>query len=140
MASPNAAADRYGNRRPLSPRSRLLLALAGVGVLVALTLAFFLWQRASGDQVDWTVIGYDVRSDSQVVVDFTVSKPDGTAVSCRVVAQDRTMTVVGSRDVDLPAAGSQVRRSVIVPTRSLAVLGTIDSCVRRRGSPAPGEG
>ena len=134
MATPaSASADRYGRRPPLSPRRRLLLALAGVGVLVGLTLAFFLWQRASGDQVDWTLLGYSVRSDSQVLVDFTVSKPAGTAVSCRVVAQDSTMTVVGSLDVDLPAAGAQVRRSVVVPTRARAVVGTVDTCVARKG-------
>ena len=136
MASPAAGDEawrqRYGRRPPLPARRRVLLGLLGVAVLVGLVAVMFVWTKA-GSRLQWSVIGYDVRSDSQVAVDFSVAKPDGLAVTCRVVAQDRTTAVVGSVDVPLPAAGRDVRRSVLVPTRSRAVLGTVDSC-----APTPG--
>ena len=134
MATPSVPPpDRYGRRPAMSPRHRAVLAALGVGVLVALTVAMFVWTRVAGSKVDWTVIGYDVPSDSQLVVDFVVTKPDGTAVTCRVVGKDRSMAVVGSLDVDLPAAGSAARSSVRVPTRGRAVVGTVDSCAPRSG-------
>jgi hypothetical protein len=136
MASPavgdDAWRDRYGRRPPMSPRRRTLLALLGVAVLVAVVVVMFVWTKA-GSRIQWSVIGYDVRSDVQVVVDFSVAKPAGQAVTCRVVAKDRSTAVVGSVDVPLPAAGGDVRRSVLVPTRSRAVLGTVDSCAATPG-------
>jgi hypothetical protein len=54
---------------------------------------------------------------------------DGAVVGCRVIAQERSGSVVGSQDVTLPAAGSQVSRTITLRTRGRAVLGTVDSCV-----------
>jgi uncharacterized protein DUF4307 len=136
MASPAVGDDawrrRYGRRAPMSARRRTLLGLLGVAVLVGLVVAMYVWTKA-GSRIQWSVIGYDVRSDTQVAVDFTVAKPAGQPVTCRVVAKDLATVVVGSVDVPVPAAGGDVRRSVLVPTRSRAVLGTVDSC-----APTPG--
>jgi len=120
--------DRYG-RRPQASRNRItLLAVVGVAVLFAATTIVFAWSR-SGAQVSVSVGAYTVISDARTSVTFSVDKPDGTPVSCRVIAQDRSGTVVGSQDVTLPAAGTQVSRTVELRTRGRAVVGKVDSCV-----------
>jgi uncharacterized protein (DUF58 family) len=120
--------DRYG-RRPQSTRNRVtLLVIVGIAALVAATTLVFAWSR-SGAQVSVVVGAYDVVSDEQTSVTFSVTKPDGAQVSCRVVAQDRGGGVVGSSDVTLPAAGRQASRTVTLRTRGRAVIGTVDSCV-----------
>jgi Domain of unknown function (DUF4307) len=129
LSDPSPLDERYGRRPPASQRRRLVLAMVGVGLLVAATAALFVWIRVAGSGVSFTVGGYDVRSDSQVTVTFTVAKPDGTAVSCRVTAQDRVRDVVGSQDVTLPAAGSELTRTTTLRTRGRAVVATVDSCV-----------
>jgi hypothetical protein len=129
LSDPSPLDERYGRRPSASRQRRLVLALVGVGVLVAATAALFVWIRVAGSGVSFTVGGYDVRSDSQVTVTFTVAKPDGTAVTCRVTAQDGATDVVGSQDVTLPAAGSELTRTTTLRTRGRAVIGTVDSCV-----------
>jgi uncharacterized protein (DUF58 family) len=101
----------------------------GVAMLVVVVLAVFAWSRSGPPTATFTVTGYEVRSDDQVRVDFTVDKPDGTGATCRVQAQDRSGAVVGSVDVAVPAPGSTVARSVTLPTRGRAVVGTVSSCV-----------
>jgi uncharacterized protein (DUF58 family) len=124
----SAMDDRYG-RRPQASRNRItLLAVVGVAALFAATTLVFAWSR-SGTQVSVSVGAYSVVSDDRTTVTFSVTKPAGTPVSCRVVAQDRSGSVVGSQDVTLPAAGSQVSRTVDLRTRGRAVVGTVDSCV-----------
>jgi uncharacterized protein (DUF58 family) len=120
--------DRYG-RRPQASRNRVaLLVIVGIAALVAATTIVFAWSR-SGTQVSVSVGAYSVVSASETTVTFSVTKPDGTAVSCRVIAQDRSGTVVGSQDVTIPAAGQQASRTVTLRTRGRAVVGTVDSCV-----------
>ncbi len=120
--------DRYG-RRPQASRNRVaLLVVVGIAALFAATTLVFAWSR-SGTQVSVSVGAYSVVSDDETTVTFSVTKPDGTAVGCRVIAKDRSGAVVGSQDVTLPAAGHQVSRTVSLRTRGRAVVGTVDSCV-----------
>ncbi len=133
MTDPGRLDERYGRRAPARRGRTVALAVAGVVLLVGATLAVFLWSRAARPPIDFTVSGYQVLGDDSTRVDFTVDKPDGTAVSCRVVAQDRSADVVGSQDVALPAAGRQVTRSVTVRTRGRAVVGTVVSCAAVHG-------
>ncbi len=120
--------DRYG-RRPQATRNRVtLLVIIGIAALVAATTLVFAWSR-SGPQVSVVVGAYHVDSDAQISVTFSVTKPDGTPVSCRVIAQNRAGDVVGSSDLTLPAAGRQLSRTVTLRTRGRAVVGTVDSCV-----------
>ena len=120
--------DRYG-RRPQATRNRVtLLVIVGIAALVAATTLVFAWSH-SGPQVSVVVGAYHADSDQQTTVTFDVTKPDGAVVSCRVVAQDIIGAVVGSQDVTLPAAGTQVSRTVKLRTRGLAKIGTVDTCV-----------
>jgi uncharacterized protein (DUF58 family) len=120
--------DRYG-RRPQASRNRvMLLAVVGVGALFAATTLIFAWSR-SGPQVRVSVGAYKVVSAQETTVTFSVTKPEGTPVTCRVIARDRSGAVVGTQDVTLPAAGQEVSRTVSLRTRGKAVVGTVDSCV-----------
>jgi len=103
------------------------MVAAGLLVLVGLVTAVFLWSHA-GRGLSATVTSYKALPGSAGLVGFTVYKQDGQRVSCRVVAQDQYTDVVGSVDVTVPAAGSQVSLTVTVPTRGHAVNFVVDSC------------
>ena len=126
VTEPSALDARYG-RRPTSPRRVRLLAALGVAVLVALVAVLYVWSQA-GRGLQVTVSGYTVVSDAETTVSISVIKGEGQRVSCRVVAENRYTDVVGSLDVELPAEGTQVSRTVTLPTRERAVVGAIDSC------------
>jgi MFS family permease len=119
--------DRYGRRSQASRNRVTILAVVGVAALVAVTAVVFAWNR-SGPQLQVSVGGYRVVSDDQTSVTFSVSKDDGVAAVCRVIAQDRSGLVVGSSDQQIPATGTQVSRTVTLRTRGRAVVGTVDSC------------
>jgi Domain of unknown function (DUF4307) len=108
-----------------------ILAVLGVAALVTVTALVFAWNR-SGPQLRVTVGGYDVVSDQETTVTFSVTKDAGAAV-CRVIAQDRSGLVVGSLDEPIPAGETQVDRTVTLRTRGRAVVGTVDSCAFVRG-------
>jgi hypothetical protein len=117
---------RYG-RRPPNPRRVRLLVAAGLAVLLALAIVLYAWSR-SGSGLVWTVTGYHADSSTQTTVSFSVSKGADQRISCRIIAKDRYTDVVGSIDVTLAEKGTRVARTVHLPTRGLAVIGTVDSC------------
>jgi uncharacterized protein (DUF58 family) len=106
--------------------------VVGVTALVAATVLVFAWNR-SGPQLQVSVGGYRVVSDDETTVTFSVTKDDGVAAVCRVIAQDRSGLVVGSSDERIPAAGTEASRTVSLRTRGRAVVGTVDSCAVVRG-------
>ena len=127
-SSPTSPLDeRYGRRAQASRNRVTLLAVVGVAALVAATTVVFAWNR-SGPQLQVSVGAYQVVSDDQTTVTFSVRKDAGVAAVCRVVAQDRSGTVVGSLDEPIPAGQDQVSRTVTLRTRGRAVVGTVDSC------------
>jgi len=119
-------AERYG-RRP-HPRAGRRLSIVGVIVLVLGVGAVFWWSQSGGGRIQPTVTGYNVTSDTSITVSFTVTKPAGRAVTCRVVGEDRSTAVVGSLDVPIPAGPAEVTRTVTLPTLRRAVTGLISSC------------
>jgi MFS family permease len=124
--------DRYGRRAQAARNRATILAVVGVAALVAVTALVFAWNR-SGPQLRVSVGGYHVISDDQTSVTFSVSKDEGVAAVCRVIAQDRSGLVVGSSDEQIPATGTEVSRTVTLRTRGRAVVGTVDSCAVVRG-------
>jgi Domain of unknown function (DUF4307) len=82
------------------------------------------------------VTGYLVESDSSVVVDYDLHRPQGVAVVCRVSALDASKSRVGTVEDDVPADGpTSVHREVRVRTSVRAVTGVVDACTRVTVSP-----
>ena len=115
------------------PRTRTGLgrwaAVAAVTLAVA-GVAWYGWSTTSG-RVLPEVAGFEVVSDTEIVVGYTVSRPVGTAVTCEVAALDARKARVGVVEDAVPADGpAVVRREVTVRTSSRAVTGVVQSCVR----------
>ncbi|MGE9808202.1 MULTISPECIES: DUF4307 domain-containing protein [unclassified Janibacter] len=101
-------------------------------VLVALAVAYTVWAglAATRDHIVWTDLSYDVVDEQTVTVAFDVTRPEGTALTCTVRAQDQGFGTVGTLEVDIPAAGARtVHREVTVRTSSRAVTGHVKTCV-----------
>jgi hypothetical protein len=58
-----------------------------------------------------------------------VTKPDGRAARCTVVAQDIDARIVGSGTVTAPADGARAYLDTVLETTRLAILGKVESCV-----------
>jgi hypothetical protein len=107
-----------------------LACLAAVGVIVW-------WGIVSTvGSVRPEVTGYQVRSDTSIVVEYDLHRPAGTAVVCRITALDGSRNRVGTVDDAVPATGpASVHRSVQLRTSVRAVTGVVDSCTRVTSTP-----
>ena len=77
------------------------------------------------------VTGYEVRSDTSIVVEYDLHRPDGVAVVCRISALDGGRNRVGTVEDAVPAEGAtSVHRVVSLRTSVRAVTGVVDSCTR----------
>jgi hypothetical protein len=108
----------------------ILGCLAAVGVIVW-------WGIVSTvGSVRPEVTGYEVRSDTSVVVEYDLHRPAGTAVVCRITALDGGRNRVGTVDDAVPATGpASVHRVVELRTSVRAVTGVVDSCTRVTSTP-----
>lgn len=102
--------------------------IAAIGI--SLGVAFAAWVGFQKDPVSAQVWGYDVVSDSQVVVNLDVARPDPVAVECTVYAQAADHSIVGEKTVDLPASEQEeVRVKIDIQTERRAVNGVLRTCV-----------
>lgn len=107
-----------------------------VGVLLGVGFATWFGIASTVGAVRPEVTGYVVESDSSVVVEYDLHRPEGTAVTCRVDALDGGKARVGTVEDAVPADGpTSVHREVRVRTSVRAVTGVVDSCTRV--APAP---
>jgi hypothetical protein len=126
------AQDRYG-RRSTPSRRRLLL---GAGALaLAATLGFIGWVTLYGrPSVNWSEVGYNVVSDTEIEVTFDTSFSGGSGARsavCSVQALNPLGTEVGLRDVVVPAGPKgRARTTATVQTSERATTGLIKSCTR----------
>ena len=119
---------RYGRRRPRSARRKGILAVVGIAGLTALTLVVWAAFVRAQPGVEGLTVSYDVRSDREVTVRVEVTKPDGQAAECTVVAQDLDARIVGSATISAPAAGSRAYVDTVLETTRRAILGKVESC------------
>ncbi|KTR41534.1 hypothetical protein NS263_04450 [Curtobacterium oceanosedimentum] len=132
-AAPGTAAsldDRYGRTPDRRRRSRLF----GIVAAIAVVLVFVAWVVWAGlDQeshgLDNTELGYTVVSDHRTVVHSQVSADPGTEVRCAVQVLDKSYSIVGWKEVTLPASEQRTRSiSTAVNTTTRGVTGLIHDC------------
>ncbi|MBP2707153.1 DUF4307 domain-containing protein [Microbispora sp. RL4-1S] len=115
--------------RPAGRGTRV--AYVVIGLLVALMGGGwgYVMLAANGNPVvNGQVITYDAAAADHADVTFTVHKPSGRAATCRLRALDTRHLEVGSRDIAVPAAGSDVRLDERVRTSAQATTVQVDYC------------
>ena len=105
-----------------------IVGVLGVGAMVAVVIWYGL--AANVGAVVPEVTAYRVVSDSQLEVDYRLTRPADRAVTCTITGLDARKGVVGTVTDEVPAGESRVQRSVEIRTAQRAVTGVVDSCVR----------
>jgi Domain of unknown function (DUF4307) len=123
-----ALAARYG--RANSARRRRA-SWAAMGLLGLLGLCWVVWvglDRAE-QSTYWANIGFELRSDREVLVTYRVGKDPDTEVVCELRALGPTKAVVGIALIRIGPGSSRVaQRTDSVQTSSQAVTGIVESC------------
>ncbi|MER7330168.1 MULTISPECIES: DUF4307 domain-containing protein [unclassified Micromonospora] len=95
---------RYGRRREPGRRRPLLAALLVIALVAVLSLVTVRLYRQYGDpNYDAQVITYTGITDSQVLVDFRVTVPEGGSAVCVLRARDRDGAEVAREEVTVTA-------------------------------------
>ena len=105
-----------------------IVGVLGVGAMVAVVIWYGL--EANVGAVVPEVTAYRVVSDSQLEVDYRLTRPADRAVTCTITGLDARKGIVGTVTDEVPAGESRVQRSVEIRTAQRAVTGVVDSCVR----------
>ena len=119
----------------------VLLTLLLLGVVAA--VGSFVWDRFGGEQVRGQVRTFEVRSDSEVVMELEVAKTAGARAYCVIRARGADGLEVG-RDiavVDAEGTGARVARGTFVlRTSGRANTAELAGCTPEpisRGGPSP---
>ncbi|TDN92408.1 DUF4307 domain-containing protein [Microbacterium sp. BK668] len=119
--------ERYGRTR--RGTTRWVVAAAIVLGLVAVVAFAWLTVANSIDSVDADTTGFQVIDERTVTLEFQVSAPTGSTVSCALEAQDEEHGVVGWKVVELPASDTHARAfRETIPTLAEATTGFVNSC------------
>jgi len=105
-----------------------IVGVLGVGAMVAVVIWYGL--AANVGAVVPEVTAYRVVSDSQLEVDYRLTRPADRAVTCTITGLDARKGIVGTVTDEVPAGESRVQRSVEIRTAQRALTGVVDSCVR----------
>jgi hypothetical protein len=117
-------ASRYG-KTATSGKSTRQRIIALASVLIAVFLGWAIWVTVSGvNEVKHQVLGYQVLSDGQTSVKFSVQSPAGAA-KCTIQVLNQGFAVVGYKEVPVPASGQY---ETFVNTTELGVTGLVDKC------------
>ena len=122
--------DRYGRTPGRARRTRLI----GIVAAAAVALVFIVWVVWAGPGqtshgLDTDDIGYQVVSDHETVVHSQISVDPGTAAKCAVQVLDKSYTIVGWKEIRVPAIDQRTRSvSTPVKTVSRGVTGLIHDC------------
>ncbi|MBT2213921.1 MULTISPECIES: DUF4307 domain-containing protein [Actinomadura] len=110
-------------------RGRLGLVL--IGVLAAVTAGGFGILAAHTGQTPGIVpqtITYDVRDDTTVEISYSVAKPKGDEVHCKIDAYDVNFVVLAEKAVTVPAGTSGATRSDTLRTPRRATGARVKEC------------
>jgi hypothetical protein len=115
--------ERYGKKKDRRVSKKWVIGLASV--LLVSFIAWAIWVIADGaDQIRSQDLGYEILSETEATVTFSVESPAGAAV-CGVQVLNQAFAVVGYREVEIPASGEYETR---LNTTSLGVTGLVDEC------------
>lgn len=122
-------ADRYGtaprtNRRPLAYLIGAIVVIAGLGV------AYLGYRQYGPQDIEPDRIGYNVVSDSEVTLDFKLTRSDPEqSVVCFVRALNGDNLEVGRREVLIPGSDEKtVRVNTIIRTTARAGAANTYGC------------
>lgn len=127
-------ANRYGRpKRRLSKRGAVIAVIAGLVVLLALTLFMTLSSHRSYSPTD---VSFDVVSARRTDVTVAVTMKPGDTITCGVQVLDEDHGVVGYQTVDFPSSEGDsdgggnvvVQRTVPIRTVYVGVNGGASVC------------
>ena len=146
MTVPSAARRRPPGRYDPPPLlgQRLLAVLLTVLVLgVVAAVGSYVWDRFGGEQVRGQVRTFDVRSDTEVVMELEVAKTAGARAYCVIRARGVDGLEVGRDVAVLDAEGTDrrvARGTFVLQTSAKANTAELAGCTPERISredPAP---
>jgi len=110
--------------------------VGALGCLTAVGVIVWWGITSTTGSVRPEVTGYEVTSDTSVVVEYDLHRPADVAVVCRISALDSGHNRVGTVEGAVGAQGpTSVHRVVSLRTSVRAVTGVVDSCTREPSSP-----
>ncbi|WP_229399704.1 DUF4307 domain-containing protein [Micromonospora okii] len=122
---------RYGRRREPGRRRPALVALLAVALAAALGLiSVTLYGRYGDPDYDAQMITYTDVTDSQVVVHFRVTVPEGGSATCALRARSRDGAEVGRAEVTVTAepGATRITAGHPVTTTSRPFIGEVMRC------------
>ncbi|MGC1212891.1 MAG: DUF4307 domain-containing protein [Micromonospora sp.] len=129
--APVFPAGRYGRRREPARRRPLVPALLAVLLVAILGLAAMRLYTQYGDPAyDAQVITYTGITDSQVVIDFRVTVPEGGSAVCLLRARSRDGAEVGHEEVTVTARPGerQITAQHRLATEARPFIGEVVRC------------
>lgn len=121
-------ATRYGvkAKSPRVQRAQKIGAAIGVALLIWATWFF---SAINFNPVSFKEVGFQVVDEWRTTLEFEVTAPIGTVLSCDLQALDSSFGVVGHRTVELVANESQTTRySSEIRTTMRAVTAVVEIC------------
>jgi hypothetical protein len=135
--SPQPPQTRYG-RGPLprASRTRIVVALAVLGVAAGVVVAVIGYQRLGRSDVEGTLVGYRLIDPQTVSVTISVTRLDPSRpVDCIVRVRAKDGSETGRREVLVPPASeATVQVTTIVKSSRPPVMGDVYGC----GTDVPG--
>lgn len=120
--------ERYGVA-PSSITKRRNQAIAAIAGIIALIAGTWWFSSSTFNPVSFEVVSFEVVDEWQIRIEFEVSSPVGTELSCDLQALDSSFGVVGHKTVSLAPSPSELTRySVDLRTTGTAVSGVVDIC------------
>ena len=121
-------ADRYGVRQR-SSKARRLQVIGGLSGLAVMIVGTWWFSSSNYNPVSYEVVSFQVMDEWRVGVEFEISAPAGTELSCDLQAMDQSFGVVGHKTVNLAAVSEEVARyAVELRTTTKAVTAVVEIC------------
>lgn len=119
-------AQRYGKRAKLSKTRWIWISVVGIALMMVGVLFASI---ANYNPVQSQDVGFSVKSPTQVVLDFELTKPQDATAVCSVEALNEQFGQVGYKIIEIgPQETAKVRLSVSINTTELATTALVDEC------------